>query len=44
MLLQETEEETQMDELEADIVKTVDYYENVIEPLEARAARMTDRE
>ncbi len=34
MLLKEIEEEIPMDELEADIVKTVDYHDNVILPLE----------
>ncbi len=32
-------EETPMDELEADIVKTVDYHDNVISPLEGQRNR-----
>ncbi len=35
MLLKETEEEIQMDELEVDIVKTVDFHDNVISPLKS---------
>ncbi len=35
MLLKEIEEETPVDELEADIVKTVDYSDNVKLPLES---------
>ncbi len=43
MLLKEIEDEIPMDELEADIVKPVDYHD-VILSLESCATRMMDRE
>ncbi len=44
MLLKKLGDEIQMDELEADIKKTMNYDDHIIIPLESPGTRMTDRQ